>query len=587
MHIVVLTKPVPDPAAAAERLGPDGRLDRAVAPAVVNGNDEYALEAALKLIEVAGGEVTLLAMAPPNGTDTMRKALAMGATRGVLVTDPALGGACVRSTTQVLAAALRALTFDLVFAGADSSDGGGGVVPAGIATLLHLPYLGNAARIEPDAEAGRVRVRRITPAGYELLDAPMPAMVVCTQVLGEPRYPSLKGIMGARSKEIVSRSLADVGLAGDSVGGGAASTVVLDSRRPPARGATRVVRGSAAEGAHEIVAFLEIPAADLMSTIWVIAETALDGSLVRSATETATLGRTLAASSGLDLAGVVVAVEPTGAAAELAQYLPRVLAIADPEAAGHAWAVIAAERVAALIDADPAAVVLLSAGPDGRDVAGTLSALTTLGVLVNAIGVSWDGGPRVEMNTFGGKLVTTSGFSGPGGIITVRPNSVTAEPSAKSGTVESVAARAGGSLPRVAIVERVTEAGAAAPIEEARIIVSGGRGVGGTEGFDLVREIAAVLGGAVGASRAAVDAGWIPYAQQIGQTGKFVKPQLYLALGISGAIQHKVGMQTAETIVAVNRDPDAPIAEFADLLVVGDLFEVAPALLVALRARPG
>jgi electron transfer flavoprotein alpha subunit len=139
----------------------------------------------------------------------------------------------------------------------------------------------------------------------------------------------------------------------------------------------------------------------------------------------------------------------------------------------------------------------------------------------------------------------------------------------------------------VAVLERVTEAGAAAPIEEAKIVVAGGRGVAGPDGFRLIEQIAEALGGAVGATRAAVDAGWIPYAQQIGQTGKIVKPQLYLALGISGAIQHKVGMQTAETIVAVNRDPDAPIAEFADLVVIGDLFEVGPALLAELKARRG
>src|SRR5439155_19706276 len=110
---------------------------------------------------------------------------------------------------------------------------------------------------------------------------------------------------------------------------------------------------------------------------------------------------------------------------------------------------------------------------------------------------------------------------------------------------------------------------------------------GGSDGFRLVEELADALGGAVGATRAAVDAGWINYSQQIGQTGKIVKPKLYLALGISGAIQHKVGMQTADTIVAVNRDPDAPIAEFADLVVVGDLLEVIPAVLAALRAPSG
>ena len=256
MHIVVLTKPVPDPAAAAERLGPDDRLDRAASTAVVNGNDEYALEAALKLAEAHGGEVTVLTMAPPGAVDTMRKALAMGATRGVLVTDPALAGSCIRSTVQVLGAALRQLTFDLVLAGADTSDGGGGVVAAGVAASLRLPYLSNAARIEPDPEGGTIRVRRITPTGYDLLAAPLPAVVVCTQVLGEPRYPSLKGIMGARSKEIATRALADLGLDGATVGGGAASTAVLGSRRPPARGATRIVRGTPEDGAREIVDFL-------------------------------------------------------------------------------------------------------------------------------------------------------------------------------------------------------------------------------------------------------------------------------------------------------------------------------------------
>ncbi len=117
--------------------------------------------------------------------------------------------------------------------------------------------------------------------------------------------------------------------------------------------------------------------------------------------------------------------------------------------------------------------------------------------------------------------------------------------------------------------------------------MAGGRGVAGPEGFGVVEELAKDLGGAVGATRAAVDAGWIGYAHQIGQTGKVVKPSLYVALGISGAIQHKVGMQTAEAIVAMNSDADAPIAEFADLMVVGDLFDVGPAILAELRSRRG
>jgi electron transfer flavoprotein beta subunit len=258
VHIVVLVKPVPDPASGGERLGPDGRLDRAATPAVVNGNDEYALEGALKLAAAAGegSEVTLLSMAPSSAPDTLRKALAMGATRGVLVTDPALAGSCAVSTATVLAAALRTLEFDLVLAGVDTSDGVGGTVPAAVAAHLGLPLLSYAARIEPDEAAGSVRVRRISPKGYDVLEAPMPAFISCTQALGEPRYPSLKGIMAARSKEIATRSLADLGIDPSSVGGAAATTTVLDTRVPPARGATEVIRGSATDGAARIVAFL-------------------------------------------------------------------------------------------------------------------------------------------------------------------------------------------------------------------------------------------------------------------------------------------------------------------------------------------
>ena len=253
MRIVVLMKPVPD-TTGQERLLPDGRVDRAATAAVVNANDEYAIEAALKLAEAAGGDVTLLSMAPANAPETMRKALAMGAARGVLVTDPALEGSCTLSTTRVLAAALRGLEYDLVLAGADTSDGGGGIVAAGIAALLGLPYLSYAAKIEP--ADGRVRVHRISPTGYDVLDAPLPALVVATQALGEPRYPSLKGIMAARSREITTRSLAELGLDSSQAGGAVATTRVTGSRAPAAREATVIVREAPAEAARRVVDFL-------------------------------------------------------------------------------------------------------------------------------------------------------------------------------------------------------------------------------------------------------------------------------------------------------------------------------------------
>jgi electron transfer flavoprotein beta subunit len=254
VRIVVLVKPVPD-TTGQERLGPDLRVDRASSPTVVNANDEYALEAALKLREAAGeGSVVLLSMAPSSAPDTLRKALAMGADSGVLVSDPVLAGSDTLSTARVLAAALGRVEHDLVLAGADTSDGGSGTVAAGIAALMGLPYLSYAARIEPSG--GTVRVRRISPTGYDLLEAPLPALVVATQALGEPRYPSLRGIMAARSKSIETWSLADLGIDPATVGGAVATTRVLRAGSPPARAATRVIREPAPVAAAQLVDFL-------------------------------------------------------------------------------------------------------------------------------------------------------------------------------------------------------------------------------------------------------------------------------------------------------------------------------------------
>jgi len=323
--------------------------------------------------------------------------------------------------------------------------------------------------------------------------------------------------------------------------------------------------------------------------IWVHGELAGDGSLAKLSTEVATLARSLAKESGgAEVTGIVIGKDPAGAAAELAKYVPKVLTLTEPLTADHAAGMVIAQRMAALVEARDPDVILTGAGPEGRDLAGALAALTGRGVLANATAVRGTAdGPVATHSVFGGKLITESALTDGRGIITVRPNSVTAEPAASAGTVEAVKVEGSLDQPAVPVVDRIEATSKAASIDDARIIVAGGRGVGGPDGFKLIEDLATALGGAVGATRAAVDSGWIPYSQQIGQTGKIVKPQLYLAMGISGAIQHKVGMQTASTIIAVNRDPDAPIADFADMIVIGDLVEVGNALLAQLRARTG
>src|ERR1700683_1941456 len=259
--------------------------------------------------------------------------------------------------------------------------------------------------------------------------------------------------------------------------------------------------------------------------------------------------------------------------------------VAESDAAENYLITPSVDVLAALAEsASPAAVVLASSA-DGKEIAGRLAARIGSGLLVDVVGV--EAGPKGIHSIFGGAFTVEAQANGDTPVITVRPGAIDAEPS--DGAGEKVTVEVSEAAENAAKVTKrePAVAGDRPELTEATIVVSGGRGVGSAGKFSVVEELADSLGAGVRASRLAGDSGFYPGQFQVGQTGKTVSPQLYIALGISGAIQHRAGMQTSKTIVAVNKDEEAPIFEIADYGIVGDLFKVAPQLTEAVKTRNG
>jgi len=306
-----------------------------------------------------------------------------------------------------------------------------------------------------------------------------------------------------------------------------------------------------------------------------------DGNVKKVTTELLTLARSLGSPSAVFIGSGFDTAKPTleefGAA--------KAYVVSDATLKDFVIAPVVDVLSDVIATAAPAAVLIASTA-DGKEIAGRLAVRTNSGVITDAVGVNPD--LTTLQSVFGGATLVTAKVTKGVPIITVRPNSVA--PVAAPATLESVdiTPAISDSSRTAKVTNRVAEEKSARPeLTEASIVVSGGRGVGGAEGFAVIESLADALGAAVGASRAATDAGWYPHSFQVGQTGKTVSPNLYIANGISGAIQHRAGMQTSKTIVVVNKDPEAPIFELADFGVVGDLFKVVPQLTDAVKQHKG
>jgi electron transfer flavoprotein alpha subunit len=313
-----------------------------------------------------------------------------------------------------------------------------------------------------------------------------------------------------------------------------------------------------------------------MSEVLVVADL-VDHTVAKPTLELLTLARRLG-----DPVAVVFGDGANAAAETLGRYgATRVLAVTDPAVDDYLVAP-KAEALHQLAKGTDLTAVLITSTTEGKEIAGRLAVKLGSGLITDATDISADG--STIQSVFAGNWTVTATVTHGVPVITVKPNAVAPEPAPATATVEQAEVAISDAAKTARIVGREPKRASGRPeLTEAAVVVSGGRGTGGR--FEGVEALADALGGAVGASRAAVDSGWYPHAYQVGQTGKTVSPQLYVAAGISGAIQHRAGMQTSKAIVAVNKDAEAPIFALADLGIVGDLHTVLPAVVAAIKQR--
>jgi electron transfer flavoprotein alpha subunit len=610
MRAAVFIKQVPDLRAGSVGTRPDGTIDRASAPTIVNPVDLHALEAALQLAD----EVVAITMGPSGAETALREALSHGADDGVLLTDRAFRGSDTWATANVLAAAVEHLGgFDLLLCGLSALDGETGQTGPQVAERLGLPQATGCEALTVDD--GRLTVRRIVEGGYESLSLPLPALITVTETGFTPRYPTFPLRRRAAAAEIKRLGADQLGLPGDKVGLEASPTKVahmedvplpsVDTRYVGADldydGLVKVLRSSGAVQSAGSIPLAEsggnpgparIEADQRAPAVLVVCETS-DGSLTAGSAEILSAAGGLAEQLKGSVAAFIAGNGLDTAVDEAATFGADVVLVADdPRLCRYVTLPFARVLSDALLKYHPA-TVLLGATSTGRDLAPRVAARLNTGLAADCTGLHVADWKRrgqtferllhqVRPAMGSSVLATCICPEARPQMATVRPAVFSSSPAPRKARVESVSVDL---LPEDLVVElgesHVQHSDAT--LSNARIIVAGGAGCS-ADSWHLVEELAAALGGRVAASRAAVEAGRAERALQVGQTGTTIKPDLYIACGISGAFQHVIGMRAAKTVVAINRDPEATIFRFAHFGIVADVADALPRLTAALRS---
>lgn len=606
VRAAVLVKQVPDLRVGHVAVHDDGTIDRSSAPAITNPIDLHAVEAALQLAD----EVVAVSMGPVTAEATLREALAVGVDDAVLLVDKMLRGSDTWATANALAALLRHLgDFDLVLAGYSALDGETGQVGPQVAANLDIPQATGCE--DAMLDHGSLVVRRVVAGGYERLRMPTPALLTIAETGFRPRYPTLPQRQRARVASIRHLTAAEVGLDDTSVGLAASPTKVARMEAVPLPSSNTRYVGDDLNYERLATLLLEAvgdrpaavrsrhgrgpdpaPRAPSTETPGVLVVAELERGFVTDATLELMAG---AASVAPELGGgvgvVVVGSEVESAVAAVAQHGADVVLVADDPALDPYRCLPHARVIGDAITRERPQAVLFPATPTGRDLAPRIAAMLDTGLAADCTGLAV-GGFRRRGRTFEHLLHQVRPAMSGAVLATcvcpeARPQMATVRPGVFAARLDPVlAARRSLRIdlsPADLVVEVVDRHVAVGDVglEAAEVIVAGGAGCGGAN-WRLVEDLAAQLGGSVAASRGAVEARLAPRTQQVGQTGLTVRPSLYIACGISGALQHVVGMRASGTVLAVNHDPEAPIFRFAGYGIVDHVERALPRLTAAL-----
>jgi len=608
MRAIVLVKQVPDVRLGSVGTRPDGTIDRASAAAIVNPADVHALEAALRLAD----EVWAVSMGPARAESALRECIALGAHRGVLLTDRLFAGSDTWATANVLSAAISHLGgADLVLAGITALDGETGHIGPQVAQRLGLPQATGCEDLSIDD--GRLIARRIVEGGYELLSLPLPALATVAETGFLPRYPTLPGRQRAAKAEITVLGAADLGLDATMVGLNASPTKVAHMELVPlprtdchfvdeefsyeqlvAELLSGDVSGRVTEAPPAIVTGEAAPGPPVTGepNVWVVAEIQ-DGVLAGGSAELLTKAVELTAPLGDSVASLLIGAGLQQAADEAAQFGADLVLVAEDERLANYRGMPNARIVATCAVERRPEIILFGATTTGRDLAPRVAAMLETGIAADCTGLyiaDWEHRGHTYPNLLhqvrpamaGGVLATCLCPETRPQIATVRPGVFAAQHHRRALNREMLSVEFEPGDFAVEVLERTLQQ-TEVRLGDADIIVAGGAGCDASN-WHLIEELAGQLDGRVAATRAAVEAGLAPRSFQVGQTGTTVHPWLYIACGISGALQHVVGIEASQTILAVNRDPDAAIFRFAQYGIVGNVTDVLPRLISAFSA---